>query len=169
MNEAISSPSSVSLRPVTADDGSLLLAIYRSTRAEELALVSWWSDDQKAAFVQMQLEAQHAHYRNTFPQAEYSVVMVHDRAVGRLYTAEMENELRILDLTLLPEERNAGIGTGILTQLLQACESQQKALSIHVESFNPSIGLLERLGFRKVSENGFYFLMQHAAGGAPTA
>ncbi len=160
---------SISLRPVEADDNSLLLEIYRSTRADELALVSWWTDEQKDAFVQMQSDAQHAHYRNTFPQAEYLVVLLEHRAVGRLYLAELESELRILDLTLLPEERNSGVGSHLLQQLLEQSRSKRKPLSLHVESFNPSLRLLERLGFSKVSENGIYFLMQHAAGESPTA
>ena len=163
MSEAGSSGRSISLRPINADDSSLLLEIYRSTRAEELALVSWWTEEQKNAFVQMQSDAQHSHYRNTFPQAEYLVVQVDTRAVGRLYLAELESELRILDLTLMPHERNAGVGSYLLERLIEESKSKRKPLSIHVESFSPAIDLLERLGFKKVGENGIYFLMEHAS------
>jgi hypothetical protein len=101
------SSNSISLRTVKPEDSSLLLEIYRTTRADELALVSWWTDEQKNAFVQMQSDAQHAHYRNAFPHAEYLIVLFDERPVGRLYLAELDSELRILDLTLLPRERNA--------------------------------------------------------------
>jgi ribosomal protein S18 acetylase RimI-like enzyme len=169
MSAPTSSSRLISFRPVTGDDHALVLAIYRSTRTEELELVSWWTDEQKNAFVQMQLDAQHSHYRVTFPQAKYSIVLVDHRPVGRIYVAELENELRILDLTLLAEERNFGIGSQLLSRLLEQSRQLQKPLSIHVENFNRSLTLLERLGFRKVSETGIYFLMQHAAEQSPAA
>jgi ribosomal protein S18 acetylase RimI-like enzyme len=158
------SSNSITLRTVKPEDSSLLLEIYRSTRADELALVSWWTDEQKNAFVQMQSDAQHAHYRHTFPHAEYLVVLFDDRPVGRLYLAELDSELRILDLTLLPRERNAGIGSYLLKQLIGRSSKEHKPLSINVESFNRSLKLFERLGFSRLSENGIYILMQHTAG-----
>lgn len=126
MTNPVAKSQSITTRPVTDDDTSLLVAIYATTRADELKLLSWWTDEQKAAFVQMQSDAQLAHYRIAFPQAEYSVVMVDDHAVGRLYTAELESDLRILDLTLLPDARNCGFGSFLLRQLLERARQMQK-------------------------------------------
>lgn len=159
---------SISLRPATPEDAELLVAIYASTRADELALVTWWSDEQKSGFVQMQSEAQHDHYLKTYPQAQYSIVTIDDRPAGRLYLADLEMELRILDLTLLPEYRNSGVGTDLLVQLLAESTKKNKALGVYVEGFNPALRLLERLGFAKVNENGIYFLMQRPPSGGAT-
>jgi len=35
-----------------------------------------------------------------------------------------------------------------------------RAVSIHVENFNPSLRLFERLGFQRAGENGFQLLMK---------
>lgn len=155
---------SICLRPATPDDSQLLFEVYASTRADELALVSWWTDEQKFAFVKMQYEAQHEHYRNTYPQAQYLIVTRNDRAVGRLYVAEKESELRILDLTLLPSERNHGVGSYLLRQLIGESIEKRKALAMYVESFSPALRLFERLGFVNSQENGIYFLMKRELG-----
>ena len=154
----------IGLRPATHDDSPLLFEIYASTRADELALVSSWTDDQKIAFVRMQFDAQHEHYRNTYPQAQYLIVTKNESAVGRLYLAEKESELRILDLTLLPAERNSGVGSYLLRQLIDESTAKQKALAIHVESFSPALRLFERLGFVNAQENGIYLLMKREPG-----
>jgi hypothetical protein len=45
------------LRPVQEEDEALLLEIYASTRADEMALVPW-NGAQKQAFLHMQFSAQ---------------------------------------------------------------------------------------------------------------
>jgi hypothetical protein len=52
----------IALRPIVADDRSFLLAVYANTRELELAAVPW-DAGQKAAFVRMQFDAQHAYYQ----------------------------------------------------------------------------------------------------------
>ena len=48
-------------------------------------------------------------------------------------------------------------------ELLREAKQAKKRVTIYVESFNPSLRLFERLGFRKVEENGFQFLMEWKA------
>jgi ribosomal protein S18 acetylase RimI-like enzyme len=156
---------SINLRRVTPEDEELLLRIYSSTRAEELERVPW-SEEQKRMFLQMQSKAQHDHYREVYPQTEYLLIFRGDRPIGRLYKAEKDSEIRVLDLTILPEERNSGIGTYLIRNLIAEGEQANKAVTIHVESFNRSLGLFRRLGFQKAQENGIYFLMERPANGS---
>ena len=149
----------ITLRPVEAGDEPLLLRVYASTRAQELALVSW-SDEQKAAFVRMQFEAQQRHYAAQFPGAAHDIICHNEMPVGRLYVARLPEALHIADITVLPEHRNAGIGSFLLGQLLREAAQAGKSVRIYVESFNPSLRLFERLGFRKAEENGLHFLME---------
>jgi hypothetical protein len=47
---------------------------------------------------------------------------------------------------------------------MEEAEAANKTLSIHIENFNPSLKLFQRLGFGKAGENGFSCLMEwHAA------
>ena len=82
--------------------------------------------------------------------------------IGRLYVARWEDEIRIMDIALLPEHRGHGIGTALLRALLDEAAEAGKRLSIHVELNNPARRLYERLGFAPVEERGVYVLMEAA-------
>ena len=149
------------LRPARAEDRDSLLRVYASTREEELRLVDW-SDEQKAAFVGMQFEAQDAYYREHYHPATFDVIEVDGEPAGRLYVARWEDEIRIIDIALLPEHRGRGIGTALLRALLDEAAHGGKRLSIHVELNNPARRLYERLGFAPIEERGVYLLMEAA-------
>ncbi|HEY0405185.1 MAG TPA: GNAT family N-acetyltransferase [Pyrinomonadaceae bacterium] len=149
----------VRLRPVVPQDASFLLRVYASTRAEEMARVSW-DDEQRAAFLKMQFDAQLHHYQSNFPNALHDVIQHAGRPVGRLYVLRTDEFIRILDITILPEFRNAGLGTPLIQDLMKEAARSRRPLRIYVESFNPSLRLFERLGFRKAEEQGMHFLME---------
>ncbi len=139
--------------------------LYASTRWAELAITGW-TDAQKAAFLAQQHEAQHRHYRAHYDGAEWLIVEREGCAVGRLYRAEWPREIRIIDISLMPEARNCGICTAILTAIQQEAERLGKAVSIHVEKNNPARSLYLRLGFAIAGDAGVYDLMEWRPGGA---
>ena len=155
----MSDAAAISLRPVTAEDAGFLLVVYASTRLEELAMTNW-NDEQKAQFCAMQFHAQDSHYRLHYPGAQYFVILDGDTPGGRLYVDHWKNEIRIIDIALLPVHRGKGIGTHLLSGLQDQAAAAQKKLSIHVESFNPARRLYERLGFELVEDKGVYQLME---------
>ncbi|MGC2696751.1 MAG: GNAT family N-acetyltransferase [Candidatus Angelobacter sp.] len=155
-------PEQVALRPVQAADENFLLAVYASTRADELKHVPW-SAEQKDAFVRMQFAAQQQHYAAENPQAQHDIILLQGTAVGRLYLDRGEDEFHILDITVLPQHRNQGVGSHLLGWLLHEAGKLGKPVTIYVESFNPSMRLFERLGFLKEREKGFHCLMRWQA------
>lgn len=146
-------------RPIQAEDLPFLLQVYTSTRWEELAQTDW-SDAQKHAFCRMQFDAQHRHYQEHYPEASFAIIERGGLPIGRLYVARWEEEIRIVDIALLPEFRGAGVGTGLLRGLRAEAQEAGKRLSIHVEQFNPARRLYDRLGFKPVKEVGVYLLME---------
>ena len=152
-------PIMISLRPITPEDDSFLAGLYASTRAEELAITGW-SDEQKAAFCRRQFDAQTAHYTANYPGALLQIIERGGVAIGRLYVAHWEREIRIMDVALLPEFRGSGIGTRLLRDLQEEAGAAEKSLTIHVERFNPALRLYERLGFKMVEEQPVYLLMK---------
>jgi len=148
----------IRLRPITEADGPFLRALYGSTRAEELAPVPW-SEEQKRAFLDMQFHAQTIHYQKHYGDGEF--LMIEDRGVpiGRLLLHRSTDEIRIIDISLMPEHRGRGVGTKLLRDVLSEGEATKRKVSIHVEHFNPAKRLYERLGFRYVETNGVYDLM----------
>lgn len=152
-------PSGIRLRPAGASDRDLLLQIYASTREEELRLVDW-SADQKAGFARMQFEAQDAYYRTNYADAAFDVIEIDAEPAGRLYVDRRADDIRIVDIALLPEYRGRGIGTTLIRALLAEAGATGKRLSIHIELHNPARRLYERLGFVPVEERGVYLLME---------
>jgi GNAT superfamily N-acetyltransferase len=115
---------------------------------------------QKAAFVEMQFAAQAQYYREHYPNTSFDVIVVDGQQAGRLYVARWTDEIRIVDIVLLPEFCNRGIGTTLLRQLQAEARDGGKPLRIHVERFNPALRLYERLGFRQVEDRGVYLFLE---------
>ena len=149
----------ITLRPIQPEDMDFLYRLYHSTRELELDTVAW-SQEQKAAFTLMQFNAQHQYYQENYTSADFLVILAGGEPAGRLYIARWPEEIRIVDIALLPEYRNHGIGTRLLKELLAEGERAGKPVSIHVESFNPARRLYERLGFAVAADKGVYLLMQ---------
>jgi ribosomal protein S18 acetylase RimI-like enzyme len=149
----------VALRPVRGADEPFLLCVYAGTRAEELAPVPW-TPEQKAAFVAQQFAAQTAHYSQHYPGMTADVILVDDVPAGRLLVARWPEEIRIVDISILPELRGRGAGGVLLRRLLDEATAIGKRLSIHVERENRALGLYDRLGFRQVGEHGVYLRME---------
>lgn len=154
----------VTLRPAAATDRDLLYRIYAATRTEELAPVPW-SDEQKVVFLRQQFEAQDLHYRRHYPSASFQIIEVGKEPAGRLYVDRWASEIRLMDIALLPEFRNRGVGSRLLHELLAEARASGRAVSIHVERNNPALRLYERLGFRPEGEHGIYLLMRWTSGG----
>jgi ribosomal protein S18 acetylase RimI-like enzyme len=133
--------------------------VYGSTRAEELALTEW-DDATKSAFIAQQFRAQHEHYTSNYVGATYDVVVVDGEDAGRLYVARWPDEIRMMDIALLPEYRGRGVGTPLIRALMREAADGGMKLSIHVEQNNRALGLYRRLGFEPVHEHGVYVLLE---------
>ena len=148
----------IALRRCAPGDAELVAAIYASTREEEMRLVPW-SDAQKKAFTDWQSRMQERHYALHYPNAELLLVAMEGTAVGRFYVDVSCTEVRLMDVTLLPAQRNRGIGTHLMHALLDFADAHSRLASLHVEPFNPARRLYERLGFRKQETRGLYEFM----------
>jgi ribosomal protein S18 acetylase RimI-like enzyme len=152
----------VRLRPARASDRALLFEVYASTRTEELAVVPW-AEPTKQAFLEQQFEAQDVHYRRHYPDASFEVIEVDGEPAGRLYVDRWDEEIRIIDIALLPGFRGRGIGAALLQELIDEAAGAGKRVSIHVERENRARTLYERLGFTVVADDGgVYVLMERS-------
>jgi len=133
--------------------------LYASTRQEEVARTGW-DQDRIDAFLRMQFDAQHSHYREHYTDTAFDLILVDGEPAGRLYVGRWERELRIVDIALLPEHRGKGIGGRLLADLLAEADASRRVTSIHVERENRAMSLYRRLGFEPVEEVGPYFLFE---------
>lgn len=149
----------ITLRPVSTADEAFLLALYASTRAHELAQVPW-NAEQKHTFLKMQFMAQKTSYAATHPNAQHDVIYRETEPVGRLYIDRAADRLHILDITIAERRRNEGVGSAVLRGIIQESEQAGKPVTIYVETFNPSMRLFERLGFRRAKVTDFQALLE---------
>lgn len=149
----------ITLRPAETHDEHFLYTVYASTRLEEMALVDW-TESQKETFLHMQFDAQRRSYLIQFPTAQHQLILRDGTPIGRMITARSAAEIYIVDIALLPDQRNKRIGTRLLEDLQCEAAREGKALRLHVEFFNPARHLYERLGFTGVRQSGFYFEME---------
>lgn len=150
----------VSLRPVAPEDDEFLLGVYASTRDAELSQVVW-PPGEREAFVRMQFDAQRREYAARFPDAEYDVILLDGRPVGRLWVGRTPEQIRLLDIALLPEAQGQGVGTLIVSSLIEEARASGKALRHMVFMLNPEAKrLYERLGFEPIEDFGAYLHME---------
>lgn len=161
----------VALRAVGPGDEEFLLAVYASTREQELAQVNW-PEELKRAFLRQQSEAQRREYESRYPEAEYDVILLDGRAVGRLWVGRGEEEMRLLDIALLPDARGRGVGAALVTRLIEEARATGTRLRHMVFVMNEGARrFYERHGFVVFEEVGGAYLHMEwrgGAGGAPT-
>lgn len=150
----------VSLRPVAPEDAEFLLSVYAGTREAELSQVEW-GEGQREAFLRQQFAAQRGEYDTRFPEAEYDVILLDDLPVGRIWIGRGEEQIRLLDIALLPEAQNRGVGTILLRALIEESRTSNRKLRHMVFVLNPdATRFYERLGFVRIEEFGAYVHME---------
>lgn len=151
----------VGLRRVTADDREFLVGVYASTRADELAPIPW-NEAQKDTFVRAQFDAQQRAYEARYPAADYYVILFDGQPAGRMWIGRDAEQIRLLDIALLPEFRNRGIGTALLRDLAAEAAREGKWLRHMVFKLNTAgVRFYERLGFTQIEDVGAYVHMEY--------
>ena len=159
------------VRLAAPTDEAFLFELYASTRAEELA--AWgWDAAQQTAFLQLQFRGQQHHYA-AYPDTKHYIIErteqtsgePHTRAIGRLLTSrpDQTDEIRLVDVALLPEARGAGIGTALVQWVQAQAQYDRKAVRLHVAPDNPARRLYERLGFQLIEDRGSHLFMEWRA------
>lgn len=151
------------LRPVTPSDNEFLLSIYASTRADELAQVEW-QEGQQLAFLTWQFDLQRREYDTRFPDAEYNLILIDGQPAGRIWIGGDAEQIRLLDIALLPQYQNRGAGTALLRRLMDQAARARKPLRHMVFVLNNDAHrFYERLGFKIIDDLGAYKHMEWQA------
>ena len=150
----------ITFRACIPADLPFIEAVYASSREVEMALVPW-TEVEKANFLQYQCHAQLAHYQAHYPGAEHLIILKDTQPIGRLYLHHTAQEIRLMDVTLLPDYRRQGIGSHIVRDLLREGDQTNCPVTLHVEVINPdAFRLYERLGFTAVTQRGVHIFME---------
>ena len=143
------------MRPIVESDHAFLRALYAEVRAEELAPVPWPAQA-KLDFLAEQFDLQHRHYVANYPGADLLLIESDSIPIGRIYVYRTPAEIRLMDIALVADWRNRGIGTGLLRELMAEARSSGSSITLHVEPNNPAQRMYERLGFTLIEHRGVY-------------
>lgn len=151
--------SALTERPVSADDADLLFRVYAASRADEVA--AWgWPPAQQESFLRMQFRARAQSYAGAYPDAAHSILLCNGEAAGSAIVWRNGSEFRLVDIALLPEFRNCGLGTLWMTRLIRQAEAAGVLLRLQVFQGNRAAELYRRLGFVAKSNGGMYVEME---------
>jgi ribosomal protein S18 acetylase RimI-like enzyme len=142
----------ITLRPMQDADLPFIAALYAASRQQELAPVPW-SPEEKHMFLMQQHAAQHAHYQQHYRGMDALIVERGGAAIGRLYLYDTENEVRIVDISLIPTAQRQGFGAALLHDVLADATARDRRVTIHVEKNNPARALYAELGFVVIDED----------------
>jgi ribosomal protein S18 acetylase RimI-like enzyme len=130
------------LRPATPEDRDFLVDLYVSTRENELPFFG-------EALIRMQYEMRQTHYSLRFPQLNPEIIMVAGHRSGALQVDRSPEEIRVVDIALLPDFRARGIGSAVLALLIEEGDRNALPLALTVSKSNARARrLYERLGFQ---------------------
>ena len=147
------------MRSVQPEDRSFLVELYKSSRGDDLRGLGW--DEQRISeFLDMQYEAQQNFYDNDYRDATDELILLADKPIGRLMIESRPHEIRCIELALLPEYREHGLGTEIIQKLQEKARREKKPLRLQVIRFSRAVNLFDRLGFVRTSETGTHFQME---------
>lgn len=152
----------VKLRPEKSSDERFLRKLFATTRVD--VTFSHLPEEQKQQFLRMQFDAQRHYYRNHYENARFLVIEYNGRPVGRLYTSRMPDQIRVMDITLIPEYRSKGIGSRLLTSIQDEARSLALPVTLHAEKLGNMARYYEKLGFEVVEEKETHFFMKWTAG-----
>ncbi|MHC4695586.1 MAG: GNAT family N-acetyltransferase [Planctomycetota bacterium] len=150
---------SLNLRLARPNDEHFLFELYADTRKEELD--AWgWHGEQRQTFLEQQFAARQQSYSVQFPTADHRIILDAGQPIGRMLVHRTEDEFRLVDIALLSEHRNTGIGAHLIRELLLEAGKANKPARLQVLKGNPAVRLYERLGFVLVGDDGLYLQME---------
>ncbi|MCA1939657.1 MAG: GNAT family N-acetyltransferase [Caenispirillum bisanense] len=149
-------------RPQTPADLPFLARLLSSAREVERDLFPGDPALWEALMVQ-QAAAQDHHYRAHYPGATFDILEHEGQPAGRLALCELGDEIRVMDIAILPDLRGQGRGTLVLRAVMAQAAARGLAVRLHVETFNRAWRLYERLGFALVQDKGVHKLLEWPA------
>ncbi len=140
----------ITVRPEQTADEPFLFELYSSTRQEELD--AWgWPTETRTTFLCLQFKASQG-YHTAFPDAEFQIIMLHGVDVGRMIVHRTQEELHLVDIALLPQHRNTGIGTIIMRRIIDEAKAAKRPLRLQVLKEAGPGDFIKSLALRKLAK-----------------
>jgi ribosomal protein S18 acetylase RimI-like enzyme len=160
-------PAGVVLRPRSPEDETFLIALYAETRDDVVGF--GWEPAQVQELLAMQYRARESAFAANHPSARSEIVVVDGQPIGRLLVDRRAEAIHLVDIALVTEQRGHGVGTELVTDLIEEALLFNRPLHLTVRCDNRALGLYQRLGFVSLATQGepnptdLYLAMEYRA------
>ncbi|MHA7985005.1 GNAT family N-acetyltransferase [Rathayibacter sp. CAU 1779] len=147
-------PHELHYRPITAVDGPALFRLFRQVHAAEIAALAI-DATAREALASMQYVDERIRTDAEFPDA-VDLAIEHDKTLcGRMVTVLRESGIQLLELSVLVEHRDQGIGTLAMRRLAHIAETHGCPIWLRADAgASDCRGFLERVGFTVTGHDG---------------
>ncbi len=148
-------PADISLRPAVDADEAFLRRVHDAARHWEFEpVLASGQEDVYHTVMAQQFASQRRGYEAIFPHAQFGVIMWTDRMIGKLTLNYAENEVRVVDIAVLPEYRGHGIGEIVLRGICIEAGMRRVPVRLHAHSLGRAKDLYFSLGFQQIGTDG---------------
>ena len=145
----------ITIRPATEQDDAFLYSLFKAVRSPEFAHVPL-EPAQLETLLSIQYAGQKYSYRAQYPGGD-AIVLLEGTPIGRVWLHREASEHQLVDIALLPEYQNRGIGAALVTEAIAAARAAGVRLCCSVALSNVgSLRFHRRLGFQIVSQDEIY-------------
>ena len=142
----------LSVRPAGPGDEQLMYNLTYQVMYEQLQAHTW-DPAMRKHLLNLQVHAKHGSYAVVHPRADYAIIMLDDQAIGRMIIDRSGEFYHLVDISIDPKHRGAGIGTRLVLALCMEAEMMHKTVRLYVSVTNPrASSLYKRLGFRVIED-----------------
>jgi ribosomal protein S18 acetylase RimI-like enzyme len=144
----------IKLRPESPQDEPFIRRVLLETIAAELG-ASEWPEPMRSHLLGIQYTGRrHA-------EAAGKVIEADGVDAGWVLVNTTPDEMRLVEIMIVPELRGRGIGTATLGEILSTSAALEKPVRLNVNKMNHgAIRLYERMGFRKIGGDEVQYLME---------
>lgn len=138
------------LRFATNNDYDFLYNLLKVTLKQYyIETFGKWDDD-----------IERAYFDKSFKKIEYQVITLNEQDIGCLVKKTNSNEIFIHEIQILPKYQNKGIGSMIITSIIEESEKLNIPVKLEVlKSNSKAIQLYRRMNFYKYGENESHIFM----------
>jgi ribosomal protein S18 acetylase RimI-like enzyme len=152
------------LRPALPQDDQFLYQLAWQVIYDQL-YAGLWDPAIRNALLDLQVRAKRGAYAVSHPHADSAIVMWDDLPVGAMIIDRSGEFYDLVDISILPKHRGAGIGTRLILGVCMEAEMMRKSVRLYVSVSNPRAAeLYKRLGFRVIEDLQSDLLMERAPG-----
>ncbi len=137
-------------RQATAEDKAFLYVLNRAA----------YEGVVRKQFGQWNEVWQRQHFEDKWAPETFEIVEQAGRRIGALSVSRTEEEVRIIEIQLLPAVQGHGIGTALLERELKFADKRTLPVRLQVLLESRARRLYEQLGFHITGQTGTHFLME---------